>query len=288
MLIREASEIMLNQSLKNCDQMLELIQPLKQYDIISFTYQRFNDIDDNKIRNITLLTDKILMMDYLNKIDQLAETSFVELQGFPLNKTTIFSPLEERYRSSDSNRSIDYKHGYRNILCLTHRDENKKSTEVFWFNSYNDDPFWTLQQLEHINVINQFILYFKDKMQKRIKNFMLSDKQLHQVSKHINHSQFNAEKNKLSDNTDRKMNLIQFPITHYYLEYPFKEKLTYKEFQILKYYYQNYSSKEIGRKLKLSPRTISKRLELLLEKSCCSNLKDLKKLIQESTLLKNL
>lgn len=283
MLIRNASEIMLNKALGNCEQVQELVQHLKVVGIEGFTYQLFNDIHSHKVRSVNLMSDLNLTTYYLNKIHQISENAFVELQPFPFHKSTFFSPYDTRYCTHDSNRKLDYEFGYKNILCLSMHDPSLKTTELFWFNSSNEDLYWILKQIDNKKLLNQFILIFKDKMQKTINKPMLSENQMEQISTQIN----KCKALHLPDTRETNIDFGSFKVKDYFLGHPFKEKITHKEFQILKCYFLNMSSKEMAKQLKISPRTVDTKLGLLLSKTHCNSLKELKKAIRYSFILNN-
>lgn len=284
MLIRDATDIMLNESLKSADHIQDLISPLNKFEITGIAYHLFNEVGNNKIRNISLFSNKLIIENYLKAIHNLEEKSFVEFQEYPLNKSSIFSPNDERYCIENSVRKLDYKNGIKNSICISIRDFHHKRTELFWFLSDNDTHCWFPKQIDNLKILNEFILYFKDKMQKRINNPMLSDKQQQLISNQIN-------KVKTHDKTDTnvsKSNLTHFDVQNYFLGYPFNQSITWKEFLVLKYYFLNYSSKEIADILNLSSRTIEKRLEVLLSKTNCKKLREFRKSIHFSPIINNL
>lgn len=290
MFVRHSTEIMLTKCHAYCDQLQELIDPLRELDITGFTYHRFHDIQNNMVRDFSLLSDQRMVEHFLGKIEALPETGFVEFQKYPLKETAVFSPFNKKLCSPDSNRKIDYELGIQHSICVSLRDDIQRKTELFWFNSKSEDKNWLLTQIENKRTLNQFILYFKDKMQKTLKSPMITSKEMSVISNQINETRteyvFQNGSKKTGGFPHEASNY--FKINTYFLGFPFKDGITEREFQVVRFYNLNLSSKEIAGIINVSPRTVEKRLEVLLKKTVCKNLRELKKALQLCPLLSGL
>lgn len=262
--------------LQYCRSLSELIKKMKPLGIDGMAYTVFQDTPYNlQIRSSFFYSSENLILSYINDIDNWKEEHFYESQKYPLKKTGFYRPDDPRYLTTRTENSpmwkVNTEHGICQSFCFCLRDEYQKKSELFWFYTTAIESHWIMQQIENMDTIKKFILYFKDEMEPIVKTSLLNQEEWDYFSK------IGVNKNIVLDNKSHQVEqVIDFPVKKYYLGYPFSDPLSSKEFEILRLYFSGYSADSAAKNFNVSKRTIEKHLENILSKSTFNSLKSLR------------
>jgi Bacterial regulatory proteins, luxR family len=276
----------LPRSVQYCSQLSEVIKKLKPFSIDGMAYTVLQDTPDNlQIRSSCFYSSEQLLVSYINDIDNWKEECFLENQKYPLNKTTIYSPADQRYQSiltqDNPNWKIQTQLGIYQSFAINLRDELQKKSELFWFYTTVVEPHWIMQQIENLSSIKKFILYFKDEMESIVKTSLLKKEEWDYFSKMGMHKHAVSVLDTQVQNLEQS---IEIPIKKYHLGYPFSAPLSSKEFEILKLYSLGYSAECTAKRFNVSKRTVEKHLENILLKSTFNSLKRLRVALSDCSL----
>lgn len=209
-----------------------------------------------------VMTDKIWAYNYLkNDFQQLGAEHQFASQGrscFQWNLTLVKANCPKTKALLETCER--FKHGSGLIVVEKHADYKEICFITTNYDPYQNDPF----VIENITFLKRFILYFKE--------------QLYQ-NKKLSAAYAKTYSNAITDkplSIEQKTVQIDLPIKKYYLSGPFLNlPFSQREAECLKYLHLGKSSKEIGRLLKLSPRTIESYVNNIKQKTNCQTLTEL-------------
>lgn len=267
--LKEAIQLILPRGLYACKDMLKLSHPLKTIGIDILSYSVFRNFKDNRtIRLSTYSSDEDLIHYYLEHLNAVPEDALLENQKIPLNKNSLLCPYNPAYFNNNSVRQLENKYGIKNAISLSFHNVSTNITELFWFQTFDDRREWNMQLMQNLNLLNQFVIFFRDQIYQKIKPSQLAENEILKL--------YGTSLQKPIDNDRIPSNTVNFNISKYHFGHPFIKPLTKKEFIILKLTFLGYSAKQISEELGLSDRTIQKQQEIILAKTVCISFKTLR------------
>lgn len=227
----------------------EICRPLKKWDINSFFYSSFHEMN-----RINLLSNNSNWLNYLksnlSSYRLRFENQFHYRPGFSIDYLSYFSVSQ---MTQDM-----IQQGMKNAIYLTNVSKDRKFSEVFIFTISDTHDNSTLRLATNVDNLNIFCFEFKDKAQQLIKQTRLNESDLNQCDKN-NFPRYGF------DNKEPNFK-------HYYFGAPNDDLyLTHKEFLYLKAYMNGESCKTIAKNFNMSYRSIETRLQIIKNKIGCKN-----------------
>jgi LuxR family transcriptional regulator, quorum-sensing system regulator SolR len=251
---------------ESANNVANICEPLKRYfNITDFNYEKIYK-DCSKVK----LTSRPDWIKYYHHhgyhLLGACEGAFDRhTSGYQLAMTM---PAQEVFKSAREIFNIDY-----GIVII---EKCESYCEFFWFGSTRDNPGIINFYLNNINLLQNFILYFREKASNIIKK---AEKQRIIV----------PQKNILQNidfrvTSDKYRDFIQaISLSSYRLsgEYSYVT-LTERESECIKFLFEGKTAKEIGNTLSLSQRTIETYIANIKSKVCCNTKSELLDILRKN------
>lgn len=267
-LILPKSNIMLT----SVSEVSQICVPLRKYGITAFSHTRV--YDDSSFIDISDNAEMIECFYYKTDIYK-----YYEPDVNPAQLNTEFflcSSLQDNKAVQVCREDLNID----NVIVLSEKVDDAYHLWNFGTTRGNDQivNFY----INNLDILKSFVLYFKDKARKIIKNF--------EKEKIIRENIGNSFMNKIKNKDCAHMNTIFSNLKRYHLGGKFHDSyLTPTEFQILCFSMVGKSSEEISIILGSKKRTIEKHMENIKLKFSCSNKSSIvKKVFQETYLEKSI
>lgn len=249
----------------NLVDIIEIVRPLKKFDVIDFCYAKFKDTT----RLVELMSNHSYIDRYLKNLDKYPDHDFIEnnlsrIANYPNNFCFGFLPeVEENNLILHDTIAC----GMKSAITFFNRSLSKNEIEIFTF-SFDASYEELVKKLQYLTIFKEFTCHFKDKAHQIIQS---------SVKKNLKFLPKETPNALSISNKDKTLNSSAFSTNRYYLQC-FAEDiyLTKKELLYLKHYLNGLSVKEIAIALNLSRRTVETHLQNVRAKAKIKNLHQLR------------
>ncbi|KTC65024.1 transcription regulator protein, response regulator containing CheY-like receiver domain and HTH DNA-binding domain (plasmid) [Legionella adelaidensis] len=249
-----------------------------------------------EMKNIVQPLDQCFNINYFGHVKIYPDNSHIVLSTNPGWVECFYTHF---HKHGVAHKSIDsYQSGY--FLCSEMKDQttfkvmrddfnidhcmnvvkvHSDCVEIFGFATESKNKFMSSWYLNNIDLVEQFILYFKDNAQALINSA--------EQDRYILPRNLPAEDDMFAIDQDKRINFLKQISCQRFYQNGSNIYLTQKEFSCVLYGIKGLSSKQTGRELSISPRTVEAHLRNVKEKLQVHSMVEVAvKMIQEYPWLK--